>query len=209
MTKIRTRGETIRHFILNNVEKHAADIAKVTAEKFDITRQAVSKHLTKLVDECALIRKGNTRNKTYTLHPFEEIDKTFKLSQGLAEDLVWRQEILPLLGRMPENVLDIWHYGFTEMFNNIIDHSRGTIAGIRFSKTAINTQLVLFDNGVGIFKKIQQELRLLDERHAILELAKGKLTTDPENHTGEGIFFTSRILCRRDDQFYYKNGSNL
>ena len=26
----------------------------------------------------------------------------------------------------------------------------------------------------------------------VLELAKGKLTTDPASHTGEGIFFTSR-----------------
>jgi hypothetical protein len=37
-------------------------------------------------------------------------------------------------------------------------------------------------------------MNLLDERHAILELAKGKLTTDPEKHTGQGIFFTSRLL---------------
>ena len=30
--------------------------------------------------------------------------------------------------------------------------------------------------------------------HAILELAKGKLTTEPQSHTGEGIFFTSRMF---------------
>ena len=35
---------------------------------------------------------------------------------------------------------------------------------------------------------------MYDERHAVLELSKGKLTTDPANHTGEGIFFTSRIF---------------
>jgi len=35
-----------------------------------------------------------------------------------------------------------------------------------------------------------------DERHAILELSKGKLTTDPARHTGEGIFFTSRMFDR-------------
>ena len=29
---------------------------------------------------------------------------------------------------------------------------------------------------------------------AILELSKGKLTTDPDRHTGQGIFFTSRML---------------
>lgn len=52
-------------------------------------------------------------------------------------------------------------------------------------KTTISTELALYDNGIGIFKKIQAELGLLDERHAILELAKGKLTTDPDNHTND------------------------
>jgi hypothetical protein len=37
-------------------------------------------------------------------------------------------------------------------------------------------------------------LALPDERTAVIELAKGKLTTDPERHTGEGIFFTSRAF---------------
>ena len=54
--------------------------------------------------------------------------------------------------------------------------------------------LARYDNGEGIFKKIQRELNLIDERHSVFELAKGKLTTDPENHTGEGIFFTSRMF---------------
>jgi hypothetical protein len=37
-------------------------------------------------------------------------------------------------------------------------------------------------------------MHLADERHAILELCKGKLTTDPAKHTGQGVFFTSRLL---------------
>jgi hypothetical protein len=52
----------------------------------------------------------------------------------------------------------------------------------------------LADDGIGIFRKIQTAMNLADERHAILELCKGKLTTDPEKHTGQGIFFTSRLL---------------
>lgn len=45
--------------------------------------------------------------------------------------------------------------------------------------------MCISDNGVGIFRKIQAALKLLDERHAVLELAKGKFTTDPKNHSGE------------------------
>lgn len=45
-------------------------------------------------------------------------------------------------------------------------------------------------------------MNLDDERHAVLELAKGKFTTDPDNHTGEGIFFSSRIF----DEFAVLSG---
>ena len=85
-------------------------------------------------------------------------------------------------------------YGFTEMFNNAIDHSSGSEIRVRIRKNALSTEMLLMDNGVGIFKKIQATMNLLDERHAILELSKGKLTTDPSNHSGEGIFFTSRMF---------------
>ena len=194
MTGVRARGEKIRHFILENVEDHPAEIAKVTAKKYDITRQAVNKHIKRLIDEHALIQKGNTRNRNYSLHPITSWDKTYLLEDSPAEDIVWRNDVAPLIGHLQDNVLDIWNYGFTEMFNNAIDHSGGTEIWVQLEMTAVNTEVVISDNGVGIFKKIQLELGLLDERHAILELAKGKLTTDPDNHSGEGIFFTSRMF---------------
>jgi RNA polymerase sigma-70 factor (ECF subfamily) len=43
-------------------------------------------------------------------------------------------------------------------------------------------------------------MHLLDERHAILELSKDQLTTDPARHTGDGIFFTSRMFDSFDLQ---------
>lgn len=194
MTRARSRGENVRRFIINNVGKHPRDIAKIAAAKFGVTRQAVNKHLKKLVDEHALVSQGNTRNISYHLHPLVEWSRYYSLTDASAEDVVWRGDVAPSLGQVPDNVIDIWHYGFTEMFNNAIDHSGGTIIGIQLRTTATNTELAIYDDGIGIFKKIQAELDLLDERHAILELSKGKLTTDPDNHTGEGIFFTSRMF---------------
>jgi len=123
-----------------------------------------------------------------------EWQQTYELKSGLAEDLVWTKDIEPIVGSFPENVVDLWHYCFTEMFNNALDHSGGTRIIFHVTKTAANTQMYLGDDGVGIFKKIQSALNLADERHAILELSKGKLTTSPEKHTGQGIFFTSRLL---------------
>ena len=54
--------------------------------------------------------------------------------------------------------------------------------------------IVISDDGIGIFEKISTALNLPDRRQAIFELAKGKLTTDPSRHTGEGVFFTSRMF---------------
>ena len=52
----------------------------------------------------------------------------------------------------------------------------------------------VIDDGEGIFRKIRRLCNLDDERQALFELSKGKLTTAPDNHTGEGIFFTSRAF---------------
>lgn len=198
MKRIRARGADVRRFILENLEKHPSDLSKVTAEHFGITRQAVNKHLQRLSLEHAILDSGKTRNRIYKLAPLLEWREHYKITPELAEDQVWRDAIRRILGDMPDNVLDIWNYGFTEMFNNAIDHSSADSINVSISRTAITTEILIRDDGIGIFKKIQTALNLLDERHAILELAKGKLTTDPKRHSGEGIFFTSRMFDEFD-----------
>ncbi len=193
MVGVRDRGEAIRQFIINNVEAHANDIVQVTADEFDISRQAVNVHVKRLVEQKSIIADGNTRNRVYRLHPLVEVTESFDLS-GLEEDRIWRDFVAPKLGALPDNVLDIWHYGFTEMLNNAIDHSQGNHAIITIEKTPVSSEIITTDDGLGIFTRICNILELNDERHAVLELAKGKLTTDPDNHTGEGIFFSSRMF---------------
>lgn len=194
MKKVRARGEDIRRFILDKVDQYPKNISKITAENFGITRQAVNKHLQRLTSEKSLTESGNTRNRIYNTYPLVDWHKNYHIVETLAEHLVWQKDLQPTLGSMPDNVFYIWQYGLTEIINNAIDHSGGSDISIHIQKTAANTEVVIADNGVGIFKKIQSELGLADERHAILELAKGKLTTDPEHHSGEGIFFSSRMF---------------
>ena len=97
---------------------------------------------------------------------------------------------------LPKNVVDIWRYGVTEMVNNAIDHSGGGTVTVAVQRTALSTTVRISDDGEGIFHRIQRLLKLYDPRESILELSKGKLTTDPEKHTGEGVFFTSRVFDR-------------
>lgn len=201
MSKIRASSESIQRFVIEQVDAHPSDIARITAAKFKISRQAVGKHLQKMISGGALTLEGQTLSRFYSL-PAITWQKSYSLATTLEEDLVWREDIAPLIGTPSANALGIWHYGFTEMLNNVIDHSAGTELSIALHKSAIATRLSIHDNGVGIFRKIQSVLDLLDERHAVLELAKGKLTTDPDRHTGEGIFFTSRMF----DEFEILSG---
>jgi len=202
MAKVRERGEAVRKFVIANLAEHEGDIVKVAVEKFGCSRQAVFKHLQKLVAEGVVIEEGRTRGKTYKLAPLVEWHKEYALP-GLSEDKVWREDVALRLGKLPENVLNLWHYGVTEMVNNVIDHSGAKALFIYISKTAASTEIDLQDDGVGIFRKIKKAANLDDERHAVLELAKGKFTTDPANHSGEGIFFTSRMF----DQFSIYSGT--
>ena len=194
MSRVRIRGEKIRRYILENVERHSEDISRLTSDRFVITRQAVNKHLKRLREEGVLVEKGNTRNRSYRLAREFEWGQDYRNTPELEEDLVWQKDISRIIGSQPENVLDIWQYGLTEMLNNARDHSGSEQITILMRKTPVNTEMAIIDDGVGIFRKIQRAMDLLDERHAIFELAKGKLTTDPRRHTGEGIFFTSRMF---------------
>lgn len=194
MTKLRKRGEKIREFILENVGRDSKDIVNITRDTFTVSRQAVNKHIRQLIEQKALIREGKAKSVRYFLHPQSEWNATFSLADNRAEDVVWRNEIKQQVGQLPDNALEIWHYGFSEMFNNVIDHSEGTTAEINIKKTAYSTEMYIWDNGIGIFTKIKNVMGLLDERHAVVELTKGKLTTDPTHHTGEGIFFSSRMF---------------
>jgi len=194
MVGIRKRGERIRQFILDNVEHHPKDVVALTSNAFNISRQAVNKHIKRLVEQKALLARGSTRSRYYLLYPLVRWEHIYPLDGTLAEDRVWLTDISEFVSDLPDNVIDIWHYGFTEILNNAIDHSSGSQVHVQVTKTATSTEIVIYDDGEGIFKKIQRELGLLDERHSVLELAKGKLTTDPDNHTGEGIFFSSRMF---------------
>jgi len=184
----------IRRYILHIAHKKEKNLVKTVSEKYGISRQAVSKHVKFLLNNGLLEATGATRNRIYSLKSLLEKTITVYLENQLQEDVVWQDNIAELLRGLPPNVLSIWLYGFTEMLNNVIDHSNGRVAIIQVKQTGLMTEMAIWDDGEGIFKKIRREMGLLDERHAVLELSKGKLTTDPDHHTGEGIFFTSRIF---------------
>jgi len=194
MRKPRQRSIQIRDYVLENVSAHPADITAQTADQFDISRPAVLRHIHKLLDEGLLIAHGTTRDRRYELTLLVDDRFSIGLSPGVEEDKIWRHLVRPLLRELSTNVLSICEYGLNEITNNAIDHSEGTDLEIRVQQSAASIDFALADNGIGIFNKIKRDLQLGELREAILELSKGKLTTDPDRHTGEGIFFVSKMF---------------
>ncbi len=196
MAGVRAQGEKIREFLIQCIVEQDEAMVSSAVRHFSITRQAVLKHVERLKAQNAIVVSGTTRKPVYTLVPIEVIDRVYRITKDLAEHEVWEEMLAPMLSTLPRNVIGIWAHVFTEIFNNAIDHSGGKLIHVRVTLSAQATEVQVRDDGVGIFKKICGELDLLDERHALFELSKGKLTTDPKNHSGEGIFFSSRMLDR-------------
>jgi len=191
------RAQAVREFILAAVDEHPHDLAAVVSRKFSVTRQNASYHIQKLVASNELAQMGKTRRARFYLIPKTKWQKHYHLigrNASHSEHDVWEDDILPELADLSDNTVDIWRYCFTEMFNNAIDHSSGSRATVQLKRTAVSVEIAIIDNGIGIFKKIQRAMKFRDARYSTLELAKGKFTTDPEHHTGEGIFFTSKMV---------------
>jgi len=187
----------IREFILKMLPEHSRDIVALTMAEFGITRQAVHLHINKEIESGNIVKIGETKTTRYFLIGGDKIEFSHKIKAGIEEDRVWSKYVKPMMLKYSDNIQRIIAYGFTEMYNNAIDHSGGTSIYTQIEVRDGNIEIIIMDNGIGIFKKIQESLKLDSIRESLLHLSKGKFTTDPKRHTGEGIFFTSRIF----DQF--------
>lgn len=177
-----------------------------------LSKQSVYRYLASLAAESKItIRKTGKNNQyrlTTTVHNFK-----FNLA-NLSEDIVWSKNIKPLLIDLPEVALANCNYVFCEMLNNAIEHSEGSEVEIELLINAYSVNFLISDNGVGIFAKIASAMNLEEKRFAILELAKGKFTTEPDSHTGEGIFFSSKAcdyfaILSSDLQFITASNLNI
>lgn len=188
------RSAAIEHALLAQVQTHPTDLVRVVATALGLSRAAVAARARVLMANGYLAKTGTTR-PTYRLGTNRRAIIEHPLA-GLTEDRVWTRDVAPLLRGLPANIIDICHHGLTEMVNNAIDHSEGERVQVFADRNASRLAVMVSDDGIGIFRKITRALDLPDERLALLELSKGKLTTDPRRHSGEGVFFTSRMFDR-------------
>jgi anti-sigma regulatory factor (Ser/Thr protein kinase) len=114
---------------------------------------------------------------------------------GLEEDVIWQQlQVQAPISSANQEVGKIARYAFTELLNNAIDHSGGTRVLISWRPGSETIKATIEDDGVGAFERIRSTFGLPDHLAALQQLSKGKLTTQADRHSGEGIFFTSKAV---------------
>lgn len=178
--------------VTRDVLAHPKDLTKFYSETEEITRAAAARYVLQLEREGWIARSGPATRPIFSPGYRRRVSQLYELKH-LEEDVIWTRDFRPYFN-LKANVANIAAHGFTEMVNNAIDHSSGSSVFVAASQTEKSITMVVADNGIGIFEKISAALNLADKRQALFELSKGKFTTDPSKHSGEGVFFTSRMF---------------
>lgn len=174
----------------------------LVAFKQNVSRQYVSRIIRQLVTEGELIKTGTT-NKTfyslpenieYAITARGDVFKRRLRNKNLKEHEVLMEinNTIAFIKEAPENIKGIFDYAFSEMLNNAIEHSKSEYIEVEVSKVNNNLVFIVSDFGIGVFINVMKKKSLNSELEAIQDLMKGKTTTEPQAHSGEGIFFTSK-----------------
>lgn len=175
----------------------------ITAEALESTlghsRQYIVRLLGRLILKGEIHKRGKTRAaKYYAGKPKKEINRLelVKERQGLSESVVFDEvrKRMQLERKINKNCLTIFDYAFTEMLNNAIDHSQSKKVWINVEIDNSDITFVIKDLGIGAIESIKQYFKISDDFLALEHLFKGKQTTAKQAHSGQGIFFTSKVV---------------
>jgi anti-sigma regulatory factor (Ser/Thr protein kinase) len=178
------------------------------AERTGTSRQAVHRQLARLVRAGELASEGKGRGTRYRLVVARGIPSVARVvaferrypREGLAEDRVWDEVVaaLPILATpVARNARAVMAHALTEMVNNAVDHSGSSSVTVRAGGDQRQHWFEVEDVGIGAFENVRVGFGLASPLAGLQEISKGKRTTQPARHTGEGIFFTSKMA----DQF--------
>ena len=190
------KKQAIKHYLLEKIEQGSQEVTKTVADAFSVNQNTIYTYVNELVEQ-GIIRR--IKRGEYVLNSVEYTYELSRCAGDLNSDTYAYEKYLHQhISQLERNVKEIWSYAFTEMINNVMDHSLAENVRLVIRQNYANTTVMILDNGVGIFKKLMEYFSFPSLDEAICELFKGKLTTDSKNHSGEGIFFSSRMM----DDFY-------
>ena len=196
-TEIKRRE--IKRYLLRKIDEDDKALLPKIADAFGISSTSVKRYIDAEISE-GHIRKDTGCSCGYTLVFSDKKQKYDLAGFTEREDALIYEDILPFLD-VNDRAKRIWRYVLPEMFNNALEHSEGSVVEAYVKKCCLYCEITIVDNGVGIFRKVMDALKrfgypdpLIED--AVIELYKGKFTSCPERHTGEGIFFSMKMMDR-------------
>jgi hypothetical protein len=169
----RARSDVIRRFILERVESDPAGLSRQVQARFGITRQSAHAHLTALEAEGLLEAAGRTRGRRYAPRQLQQRRLNLPLAMKPDPAEVWQDLLAPRLGPLPAASLATLRHCVLALMENAIRHSGGQALLLAFARQGGRIELLLRDDGCGLFRKVHDDLGLEDPDQAPLELAKG------------------------------------
>lgn len=203
----------VKELILKKINNNGHTTSREIIEETGYSRTYVNRFLRELRDEGRIVKIGKANQTRYVLADEESLQSAKKdithFSQTYENSDLQEDQVLDtikaktgIFQELAGNIDRILAYGFTEMLNNAIDHSQSNDIYVRMDYDNGSVQFQVRDYGVGIFNNLKQKHNLKSKQEAIQHLLKGKQTTAPEKHSGEGIFFTSKLA----DTLTFKSG---
>lgn len=190
------KKDAIRKYILEQIDAKTSGLSRKISETFEISRNTVNNYLLELIEAHQISKTGRDQYALETTETrFELIRENGELQD---ENDIFEEYIAPQIRNCSESAQRIWNYAVSEMINNVIDHSGAERLFLVIQQNSLYTTVILVDDGIGIFNKIREHFGLQTLEDARCELFKGRVTTDASRHSGEGIFFTSKMM----DKFF-------
>lgn len=191
------KRERIKRYMLERIRLDDVEFIQKTIYNFQVSVTTVKRYIQECLEKSILLMDAKTECG-YRLQK-QEYCFEYSVKDGLDEDDIYYDDISPLLVEVTDESKRIWRYAFMEMMNNALEHSGCKNIYCRVVKDALYTEITITDDGIGIFKNVQNYLteqfgKKATYQDVLMELYKGKLTTAEQNHSGEGIFFSSKAL---------------
>ena len=177
----------IKQFILNNISLHQKDIIYTAINQFGISRQAALKHMNALIDDNKVMAYGKTRDRRYQLIPQVNFNKTLPIDSNLISYEVTQKQILIHLESLSKNIFQICEYSIEALLSNIIDHANASSLYVKLFLTYSDLHIIISDNGSGLLGNIKTKLGLSNTQLAAIEIAKGQVTTNPLQNSGDAL----------------------
>ena len=187
--------ERIIFYLLVKIKQGKENISRTVSEEFGINQATVHSYLNELMNS-GVIRR--VKRGEYTL-VVSEYEYTLHRSEGDLDTDTYAFErcLKEHIADLPQNVRGIWAYAFSEMVNNVMDHSEAETMRVIIRRDYLDTRALILDEHSWT-EDGDYGLLFGVIAGTVLILVLVTLIFSIVHFVGEGIFFTSKLM----DEFF-------